>query len=84
MGWEALQTQTATSRYGRLTYTAESRSRYDLRSISLSWCYCQLRFCPCEASSLRTGMVSHLSVIETSNPHRWCLHLIVVVGFECS
>jgi hypothetical protein len=22
--------------------------------------------------------------ITTQKPHRWCLHLIVVVGFECS
>jgi hypothetical protein len=22
--------------------------------------------------------------LDYYNPHRWCLHLIVVVGFECS
>jgi hypothetical protein len=25
-----------------------------------------------------------IQLIKTPGPHQWCLHLIVVVGFECS
>jgi hypothetical protein len=30
-------------------------------------------------------IVTHfVDIVVQCTPHRWCLHLIVVVGFECS